>query len=99
MTTEPRDPQGKRALFSGAAQDRSDDEAHGSDGKRALFSAAQRPAGTVLVHCSACDARTQLSLAGFVVQHFPAWMWVPWKRYPHLMRCPSCGRLAWHAAS
>lgn len=70
-------------------------------GKRALFSdpsPAKRP-GTVTVHCSSCDVRTTLGIAQLAVQHFPVWLWLPWRTHSNLMRCPACGRLAWHSVS
>jgi hypothetical protein len=77
-------------------------------GKRALFSdapgtraAEQRKAGPfdVVVHCASCDAQTMLSAPEFILQHFPVWAWLPWRKHSRLMRCPACGRFAWHAVS
>jgi hypothetical protein len=77
---------GKRALFS--------------DGEPAHAVDERRPGPfDVTVHCASCDARTTLSVPEFILQHFPLWAWLPWRKHSRLMRCPACGRLSWHAVS
>lgn len=91
----PKDPLGKRALFSGTVPEAPEAQAPRTDERRALFSEAE--GGTLTVHCETCGERTPLSLVAFALQHFPAWFWLPWRRYSHFIRCPACGRFAWHA--
>lgn len=68
-------------------------------GKRALFSNQDAAKGPLTVHCVACDRETSLSVVEFLAQHLPFWLWLPWRRHSHLMRCPACGKLAWHSVS
>ena len=68
-------------------------------GKRALFSPSQKGGFAVTVECTSCGAHTNLSLPALVVRHVPVGAWLPWRRDSNLMRCPACGRLAWHAVS
>ena len=92
--TQERDPLGKRALFSGAPTVRAPEQ-RAPEQRRA----EQRKAGPldVVVHCSSCDRRTTLSASEFLLQHFPLWAWLPWRKHSRLMRCPACGQFAWHA--
>jgi len=76
-----RDPLGKRALFSQTS---------------AATTATSSRLFDVTVHCSACDARTTLTAPAFLFQQLPVWAWLPWRKYPHLMRCPACDNIAWH---
>ena len=103
--TEPRDPSGKRALFSvEASADHLDPhDAPGRDdgdpeGKAALYSTATRRAGTVVLDCSRCKGRTRVGYPEFVRRHFPAWLWFPWREHSRLMVCPACGNRTWVAA-
>lgn len=82
-----RDPLGKRALFSGA---QSADEAP---------KAHKRGALDVTVICSSCEERTILSAPDFVRHHLPFGAWLPWRKHSHLMKCPACGKVTWHAGS
>jgi hypothetical protein len=84
--TRERDPLGKRALFSDGPVERATEQR-----KPAPFD--------VTVHCSSCDARTTLSAPAFLLQHFPVWAWIPWRKHSRLMRCPACSRLSWVAVS
>ena len=83
--TRERDPLGKRALFSD--------------------SAAPEPQGRkrgpldVTVKCAACDTAATLSAPEVVVTRLPVLLWMPWRKHPLLMRCPSCHRLAWHSVT
>src|SRR5439155_18078972 len=64
MARSRLDPTGKRALFDApvaAAPDRIGSGVR-SDGRAALFSSAPRRAGTVLVTCSHCEARSRVSM-------------------------------------
>jgi hypothetical protein len=68
-------------------------------GRRALFSSDEpdpAPAGAVVVECSTCLSRTRISLLALLRAAFPFWLHVPLiRRYPSLLRCPTCGRRTW----
>ena len=97
--TAPREPAGKRALFSVSDDTRDPDRAAGDpDGKAALFSGATRRAGTVVLDCSHCKGRTRVGYAEFARRHLPAWLWLPWREHSRLMVCPACGNRTWVAA-
>lgn len=95
---------GKEALFSvadaGAGRRiKPHDEARGmGGGKSGLFPLP--PTGIaslfrVRVECEDCGASESLSLPRFAIQRFPVALWVPFKSYGHLMRCPACSRITW----
>ena len=91
------DPQGKRALFEapvGAARDtiRSGKTAVGKD---ALYSTGPRQVGTVVVRCSACEARTRINLTDLSMRFVTGSVWLPIRKHSHWMRCPSCGKRTW----
>lgn len=107
----PRDPAGKRALFS-AREPGSNAEPHDrpgvaeaparkvgdSEGKAALYSTATRRPGTVVLDCSHCKGRTRVSYPEFAKRHLPVWLWFPWREHSRLMVCPACGNRTWVAA-
>lgn len=68
------------------------------EGKRALFSAADQPAstGAVTIDCSACGARSVVSVRQAVRLAVPS-LHVPVLRRGHAswMRCPACRRRSW----
>jgi hypothetical protein len=84
-----RDPLGKRALFSGAPP--TDDTPAQQSRKRGPFD--------VTVICSSCQTRTTLNAPDFILGHLPLGAWLPWRKHSHLMRCPACARITWHAVS
>ncbi len=91
------DPQGRRALFEtpvSAARDtlRSGAPAEGRD---ALFSTGPRRAGTVVVTCSDCKARSRINLSELGLRWLGGTVWIPGRRNGHWMRCPSCGERTW----
>jgi hypothetical protein len=91
------DPQGRRALFEtpvSAARDtlRSGAPAEGRD---ALFSSGPRRAGTVVVTCSDCKARSRINLSELGLRWLGGTVWIPGRRNGHWMRCPSCGHRTW----
>lgn len=93
------DPDGKRALFEtpvAAAPDtlRPGPERHG---REALFSTGARRVGTVVVDCSACQARSRTSLPDLGLRLLTVSAWVPGRTHSHWMRCPACGRRTWCA--
>ncbi len=92
---------GKHALFSVADAD-SAKRMSGADvaagmgaGKQALFSRRKSPFGTAKVECSSCGRSTRVTLPELVAARFPLSLWLPFRSYDHLMRCPACGKLAW----
>ncbi len=93
MSERHVDPTGKAALFGDlAAQPAPGPE---TDGKTALFSSSRRRAGTVVVECSGCDARTRVSLVDVALRLGLGSVWFPFRRHQHWMQCPSCGRRRW----
>lgn len=101
-----RDPLGKRALFSG--KDAVDAESASGPEQAPTAepshvperSPAVRKPGPldVTVECSACHETSTTSAAEMAFTHLPVVVWLPWRKQPLLMRCPACGRVAWHAA-
>lgn len=90
--SKARDPLGKRALFSDVrTEPKPQPQSRTPERKRGAFD--------VTVHCSACDAQTTLSAPAFILQQFPLWAWIPGRKHSHLMRCPACNHIAWHAVS
>jgi hypothetical protein len=92
-----RDPLGKHALFSVAAPSSPVPDSVATMRKESLFSASDgaRRAGTVVVECSNCGARSRLGWAEFVWRHVPIGLWIPWLRYSQYMVCPACERRTW----
>lgn len=95
-----RDPLGTRALFEPAPGDDADKlirptEQAGRSGRRALFTAGERRAGTVVLHCSHCEARTRVGYVEFLLRHLPFWVWIPGRRHSRFMRCPACEQRSW----
>jgi len=94
---------GKEALFSVSGVDGShemsaEELAKASVPNRArlpLFGFPPGPLAGVTVFCSACGAKSPLSWPGFFIARLPLSIWVPFREFDHLMRCPSCKRLAW----
>jgi len=97
----PRDPAGKRALFS-VSDDNRDAPARREigdpEGKSALYSTATRRTGTVVLDCSECGGRTRVGYPEFARRHLPAWLWFPWREHSRLMLCPACEHRTWVAA-
>jgi hypothetical protein len=91
------DPTGKRALFEAPAALADDRVSAGAnaDGRTALFSLAPRRAGTVVVECSGCRARSRASIVDVGVRMVAGSAWLPLRRYSHWLRCPSCETRQW----
>lgn len=101
-TTKPRpgrslDPQGKRALFETPVSAARDTIQPGptKEGKAALFSTGPHEPGSVVVACSACEARSRISVADVAVRLTMGSLWFPLRRHSHWMSCPACGRRTW----
>jgi hypothetical protein len=91
------DPLGKQALFSAVpveAPDRVVPGAH-NEGKQALFSMTPWRPGTVVVECSECKVRRRASLIDVGARLTFGSIWIPFRRHPHWMGCPTCGRRQW----
>jgi hypothetical protein len=96
-TSRRLDPQGKQALFDAPVQAPPDHLSPGTgrDGRHALYSTGPREAGTVVVSCKSCGARSRTSLVDLGLRFLPFTAWLPARRYPHLMRCPACRHRTW----
>jgi hypothetical protein len=87
-----RDPSGKAALFShGATPLVLDDEPQSS------HEVQPRRAGTLVVECSACDARTRVNYLDFLLMNLPIGVWLPLPglHFNRRMTCPACGQWTW----
>ncbi len=91
------DPQGKRALFETPPSAAPDMLRAGPrrSGRDALFSTGERRTGTVIVDCSECGVRSRVSLADLGVRLVTISAFVPGRKHPHWMRCPSCEHRRW----
>jgi hypothetical protein len=96
------DPQGKRALFETPAvvvdDTVRDDELITIDlreGREALFSAGPHEAGTGVVECTHCGARTRVSYLEIAVRIAMISVWIPGKEHSRWMQCPNCQRRSW----
>jgi len=99
MARSRLDPTGKRALFDApvtAAPDRIG-AGVGHDGRAALFSSGPRRAGTVLVTCSRCEARSRISLMRLAVLFAFGSFWAPLLHpdHPNWVMCPACNSRQW----
>ena len=92
MTARERDPLGKRALFSDAAGERH------APPETALPTRKPGPLD-VSVTCSSCDASATVTAPDAVLRHIPVLAWMPWRKHPLFMRCPSCNRMTWQSVS
>ena len=105
--TKERDPLGKRALFSGAQAPNRTGAENGPGAETTSTSppsstpSPRRKAGPldVNVACSSCNVTSTVSAPEIAFKHLPVVAWLPWRKQSLLMRCPSCGKLAWHAVS
>lgn len=96
------DPQGKRALFETPAvivdDTVRDDELITIDlreGRDALFSVGPHEAGTGVVECTHCGARTRVSYLEMAVRIALISLWIPGKEHSRWMQCPNCQRRSW----
>ena len=96
------DPQGKRALFETLAvvvdDTVRDDELITIDlreGRDALFSVGPHEAGTGVVECTHCDAKTRISYLEIAVRIVMVSLWIPGKEHSRWMQCPNCQRRSW----
>lgn len=97
MTTR-HDPTGKRALFESPVEASPERLRAGArEGRDAFFSSGGREAGTVVVECSSCDARSRVGLGDIAVRLASLSLYLPLLRpsHPHRITCPSCERATW----
>jgi hypothetical protein len=66
-----------------------------NEGKQALFSMAPWRPGTVVIECAGCKVRRRASLIEVGTRLVMGSIWYPFRRHPHWMGCPSCGRHQW----
>jgi hypothetical protein len=90
------DPLGRDALFlpPQTEPDRAARPRPTSTGRAALFSAPPRRRGDAVVECASCGAHTPVPKVELARTLLPS-VFVPFRRHPHLMRCPACRRAAW----
>jgi hypothetical protein len=94
---DPIEPErnGKRALFGPVAPPM-DHQPPAGEGRQALFSAAPRRKGDVVVECSACEARSPVSLTALGIRMVPSlWLPIPGRAFTRFMRCPACNQPTW----
>ena len=85
--------EGRRALFSVMTPD-APTRIPSGEGRQALFSAPKRQPGSLVVECETCHARTSMGLLRLGRSLVPS-IFVPFRRFPQLMRCPACRRVTW----
>ncbi len=94
-------PRGGPPTIESAAAEASDPGSTERDplGRAALYSSGsgrEQPLfGTFLVECSACRRETPVTAGDLLRLGIPSLHLLFVKRYPSLMRCPSCGRRTW----
>lgn len=69
------------------------------EGKDALYSTGPRQAGTVVVTCSTCEARSRITLTDLGLRWLTGSVWLPGRKDGHWMRCPSCDHRTWCAVA
>jgi hypothetical protein len=91
------DPTGKQALFSAPVTSAPDRIRPGprNEGRTALFSTPPRQAGTVVIECSRCRARSRTSVIDLALRLATGSIWMPVRRFQHWVRCPACGHRQW----
>ena len=96
------DPHGKRALFETPptpVDDPLDDDVlidpEQRDGQAALFSTGDHQAGTGIIECSHCGAKTRASHIDIGVRIALISLWIPGKHYSRWIQCPNCQRRSW----
>jgi hypothetical protein len=89
-----RDPSGKAALFSHGAPPITPADVAPEPPPRHV--PKRRPA-TLVLECSACDARVRVTYVDFVLLNLPVGLWfpLPGLHFNHRMTCPACGQWTW----
>ena len=106
------DPLGRRSLFwAGGTEE--DKARHGIEsrplGKLAFYSQDHETRGSrpsrsgqfapVVVECSSCKVRSEVSVGQFLALHLPFWLWRPGRGYARRMTCPACRKRSWLSAT
>ena len=98
-TRRHRDPSGKAALFSHGAPPVTPgaDDVLAGDDIEIIEETDARRAGTLVVECSACDARTRIGYVDFVLLNLPVGVWLPLPglHFNRRMTCPACSQWTW----
>jgi len=55
--------------------------------------------GLIELHCSSCDARSEVDLFEYARLHVPFFVWRPGRGFTRWMKCPVCVRRTWVSAS
>jgi hypothetical protein len=92
VTRRPFDPLGRDALFLPPQSPPTSRPT--SAGRAALFSTPPRRKGDAVVECDACGAHTPVAKVALPLKLLPS-AFVPFRRHPHLMRCPACRAVTW----
>jgi hypothetical protein len=95
-----RDPSGKAALFSHGAPPIEPEEFDRDPQplpQPEPPNVAKRRPGTLVVECSACDARSRVTYFDFALLNLPVGVWLPLPglHFNHRMTCPTCGQWTW----
>lgn len=91
MSRRPFDPLGRDGLF---LPPQAAPAASRGTGRAALFSTPPRHRGDAIVECASCGAHTPVPKIDLPLKLVPS-AFVPFRRHPHLMRCPACRRPTW----
>lgn len=94
MTRRPFDPLGRDGLFLPPQSSDPPPTTRRASGRAALFSAPPRRRGDVVVECASCGAHTPVPRLALPRTLLPS-VFVPFRRHPHLLRCPGCRAIAW----
>lgn len=94
MTRRGFDPLGRDGLYLPPQSAPEARPPRTARGREALFSAPPRRRGDALVECSSCGARTPVAIVDVPRKLLPS-VFVPFRRHPHLMRCPACASVTW----
>jgi hypothetical protein len=92
VTRRPFDPLGRDGLFL-PPQAPARPVAR-SRGRAALFSTPPRRKGDALIECASCGAHTPVPRLELPLRLLPS-AFLPFRRHPHLMRCPGCRSVTW----
>jgi hypothetical protein len=94
-------PLGRHAFYSGDSESKAKKpkkpKATADTGARRF--PAPIPVAPVVVECSKCKVRSEVSVPQFLALHLPFWLWRPGRGYARLMTCPACRRRAWLSAT
>lgn len=97
-----RDPLGKRALFSKSdsqiSADRDlgvDDHDDGTEATPPIREPETIEPGGVTVECSECGKTSDVSFMDLDKAAIPLPVFIPFRKYPSLLKCPQCEERTW----